>query len=318
MAIETVTADDLVNTSLPTRGWVVEDLVGVGVTLLVGSPKVGKSWLALQLANCVSRGAPLWGFATSGGTVLDLELEDNLSRIQQRLFRVSEECSDRLHIAVSAPTLADGLAGDIAAFAQKHPDTRLVIIDTLQIVRRSDQKGSYAADYRDVHAVKEVADALGVAVVLVHHQRKMDDPDPFNTVSGTNGITGAADTTMVLERKRGSSAATLRVTGRDVLERELALEFRDCRWHLTEDRTEGLEEERPVPPEVLAVVAFMEERLGWAGTATQLVSEAGLDGVAPTAIGRRLNEHSQTLLEAGIRYSARRTDRQRTIELEHV
>ena len=318
MALETITAEELVNTPLRSPGWVVEDLIGVGVTLLVGSPKVGKSWLALRLAECVSRGEPLWGFATCGGTVLDLELEDNLPRIQQRLFMLADECSETFHLCVNAPSLADGLLDEIATFVVEHPGTRLVIVDTLQTVRQSSQKSAYASDYRDVRAFKGLAEHFGIAVVLVHHQRKMDDPDPFNTVSGTNGITGAADTTMVLDRKRGEKQAVLRVTGRDVVERELVLEFNDCRWELSEDQSVEHEEERPVPREVLEVVRFMEGRLGWAGTATELIAEARLEGVVPTALGRKLNEHSQRLLEAGIRYSTQRTDRVRTIYLERA
>ena len=137
MALETITAEELVNTPLRSQGWVVEDLIGVGVTLLVGSPKVGKSWLVLRLAECVSRGDPLWGFATCGGAVLDLALEDNLPRIQQRLFRLADECSETFHLCVNAPSLADGLLDEIAAFVATHPGTRLVIVDTLQTVRQS-------------------------------------------------------------------------------------------------------------------------------------------------------------------------------------
>ena len=199
-----------------------------------------------------------------------------------------------------------------------HPGTRLVIVDTLQTVRQSSKKSAYASDYHDVRAFKGLADHFGIAVVLVHHQRKMDDPDPFNTVSGTNGITGAADTTMVLDRRRGDKRAVLRVTGRDVIERELALEFNDCRWELSEDQSIEHEEERPAPREVLEVIRFMEGRLGWAGTATELIAEAHLDGTVPTALGRKLNEHSQRLLDAGIQYSTQRTDRVRTIYLERV
>ena len=318
MALETITAEELVNTPLSSPGWVVEDLIGVGVTLLVGAPKVGKSWLVLRLAECVSRGEPLWGFATCGGAVLDLALEDNLPRIQQRLFRLADECSETFHLCVSAPSLADGLLDEVAAFVATHPGTRLVIVDTLQTVRQSSKKSAYASDYHDVRAFKGLADHFGIAVVLVHHQRKMDDPDPFNTVSGTNGITGAADTTMVLDRKRGEKRAVLRVTGRDVIERELALEFNDCRWELSEDQCVEREEERPVPREVLEVVRFMDGRLGWAGTATELIAEAHLDGTVPTALGRKLNEHAQRLLDAGIQYSTQRTDRVRTIYLERV
>ena len=318
MALETITAEELVNTPLRSPGWVVEDLIGVGVTLLVGAPKVGKSWLVLRLAECVSRGEPLWGFATCGGTVLDLALEDNLPRIQQRLFRLADECSETFHLCVNAPSLADGLLDEVAAFVATHPGTKLVIVDTLQTVRQSSQKSAYASDYRDVRAFKGLAEHFGIAVVLVHHQRKMDDPDPFNTVSGTNGITGAADTTMVLDRRRGDKRAVLRVTGRDVVERELALEFNDCRWELSEDQRVEREEERPAPREVLEVVRFMEGRLGWAGTATELVAQTGLGDARAATLGRKLAEHSQALLETGIRYSTQRTASARTIFLERV
>ena len=167
-------------------------------------------------------------------------------------------------------------------------------------------------------ALKKLADGLGLAVLLVHHQRKMDDPDPFNTVSGTNGITGAVDTTMVLDRRRGDKRALLKVTGRDVIERELVLEFNDCRWELSEDQSVEHEEERPVPREVLEVIRFMDGRLGWAGTATELIAQAGLSDTQAARLGRKLTEHSQALLEAGIRYSTQRTASSRTIFLERV
>ena len=136
-----------------------------------------------ELARPPSRGGreqgrAALGFATCGGTVLDLELEDNLPRIQQRLFMLADECSETFHLCVSAPSLADGLLDEIAAFVVAHPGTRLVIVDTLQTVRQSSQKSAYASDYRDVRAFKGLADHFGIAVVLVHHQRKMDDPDP--------------------------------------------------------------------------------------------------------------------------------------------
>ena len=169
-----------------------------------------------------------------------------------------------------------------------------------------------------MRAFKGFADQFGIAVVLVHHQRKMDDPDPLNTVSGTNGITGAADTTMVLDRKRGEKRAILKVTGRDVIERVLALEFNDCRWELSEDQSVEHEEERPVPHEVLEVIRFMEGRLGWAGTATELVAQTGLGDARAATLGRKLAEHSQALLETGIRYSTQRTASARTIFLERV
>jgi len=82
---------------------------------------------------------------------------------------------------------------------------------------------AYDADYAAIGRIKRVADAYGIAVVLVHHVRKAGNEDFLQEVSGTNGIAGAADATLVLRRPRGQADGVLLVTGRDVEEAEYAL-----------------------------------------------------------------------------------------------
>ena len=215
--------------------WVVEDLIPAGLHLLTGAPKIGKSWLVLDLALAVSEGRPFWGYATRRCGVLYLALEDTPSRLQGRIWHLSETASECLYFALDSKSIADGLVVQLDDFAQSHEGTGLVIVDTLQKVRAPSRDSAYAADYGDVGALKGFADENGLAVLAVHHTRKMGDDDVFNTVSGTTGITGSADSTFVLAKQsRSSDYATLSVTGRDVEFQELKLRFNDCSWELIE------------------------------------------------------------------------------------
>jgi DNA-binding Lrp family transcriptional regulator len=130
-----------------------------------------------------------------------------------------------------------------------HPETRMVIVDTLQKIRRrgGSSKDKYADDYEALGALKQVADKYGVAVVVIHHTRKGRGEDPLEEVSGTFGITGAADSILVAKRERGQHDATLFLTGRDVEERTLSLRWdkRYCLWSILGDAEEfSLSDER--------------------------------------------------------------------------
>src|SRR5262249_15391278 len=115
-----------------------------------------------------------------------------------------------------------------------HPEARLVAIDTLALMRGKPGKdqGVYAADYEAISAFKTVADEFGVPVILVHHRRKEGSTDPLASVRGTQGLTGSADTIIVLNREPKDAHGMLYVRGRDVAEDEIALQFDDAtgRW----------------------------------------------------------------------------------------
>lgn len=171
----------------------------------------------------------------------------------------------------------------------EHPRVGLVIIDTLQRVRPPRADSSYAADYGDLGELKALVDSRGIAVVAVHHTRKMGDADVLNRVSGTTGITGSADSTMVLERaSRGSSSATLVATGRDVEHQELRLRFQSRRWELVGRISQEEIEEREVPACGLAVLAFALSEGRWSGTTSRLAEAARVGDISPDALGNRL------------------------------
>ena len=174
---------------------IIQNLLYPGTYLFAGAPKIGKSFLMAQLAFHVSSGKPLWNFAVQQGTVLYLALEDNQERLQQRLYRMfGTDVAPALYFSNAAKPLGGGLDQQIETFRREHPDTNLVIIDTLQKVRESgNEKCSYASDYEIISKLKSLAEKLRICLLLVHHTRKQQAEDRFDMISGTNGLLGCAD-----------------------------------------------------------------------------------------------------------------------------
>ena len=236
---EPIDARTLSITPLPPVRWMIPELLPAGLTLLAGASKAGKSWLCLWLCLQLAKGGELWGRPLRAQAVLYLCLEDTYSRIQNRLFRLSEEeMPDNLYFQTVCEGLGHGLEEQIEQFLAVRPDTGLVVIDTLQKVRTSDANGNvYACDYRDMSALKSLADRHNIGILLVHHQRKDRTDDPFDDISGSVALMGGADTSWVLRRRRMSLNAQLHVTGRDMEIRALDLRWEDCRWELEQEET---------------------------------------------------------------------------------
>jgi hypothetical protein len=224
------TADQLMHVTFPEVRWAVPQLIAEGLNLLCGAPKLGKSWLALNLGVAIASGGLALGrIPVEAGDVLYLALEDTGRRLQSRLRIVlaGDTAPRRLTLATTCEPIADGGAERIESWLNDHPDARLIIIDVFTRVRGqvSDRANRYDADYRAVATIKEIADRRSVAVLCVHHTRKQSADDFLDSVSGTQGIAGAADAVLVLARSRGSAQAVLKITGRDVEEAEHALDF---------------------------------------------------------------------------------------------
>ena len=144
-------ADTLLSTPMQRASFIIDGFLPQGVGILSGAPKIGKSWLMLLLSLKVSQGLPLWGMKTDKCDVLYLCLEDSFQRIQDRLYRLTESAPDNLYFAVTSGQIGNGLQKQIHHHLKEYPATRLIIIDTLQKVRNTENgnKGMYAADYDD-------------------------------------------------------------------------------------------------------------------------------------------------------------------------
>ena len=178
--LQTIDADTLQSTAYEPVSFVVDDLLPQGLHLLAGAPKIGKSWLALWLAVMVAKGDPIWGMGVKQGTTLYLCLEDSTLRIQNRLFEITDNAPASVHFTTNSDTLGKGLEEQLCAFLAEHPDTVLVIIDTLQMIRGTGYDNTYANDYRDLSVLKRIADAHGIAILLIHHLRKELADDVFS------------------------------------------------------------------------------------------------------------------------------------------
>jgi hypothetical protein len=224
------TAPELLAEEFPEPRWSVPGIIPEGLTMFVGKPKVGKSWLQLGLGVAIaSGGIALGSIPVEQGDVLYLALEDPARRLQDRLRKVLRDgpAPERLTVERACPPLASGGSKLITEWIDDHADARLVMIDVLARVRGIPPTGmsAYDADYLALAAAKQIADDHGVSILLAHHDRKLKADDWLDMVSGTNGLAAAADTIAMLSRPRGRADGLLQLTGRDVDEVERALEF---------------------------------------------------------------------------------------------
>ncbi len=214
----------------------IDGMISTGLFILSGAPKVGKSWLAPDMALGIAKGEKVLVRETKRGTALYLCLEDSYTRIQNRLFELASEPSENLLFAVMAGTLGGDLEKQIENYKSQPPDLKIIIIDTLQKIRSGDET-SYASDYRELSVLKSLADKLRIAILPAHHTRKCRDNDPFNMISGTTGISGCVDGSMVMiEKQRGSGEVILYCVGRGIGNLELHLKRKGSRWIAKKNR----------------------------------------------------------------------------------
>lgn len=220
------TANQLLNMEFPEQTFVIPGRLTVGAALLCGPPKLGKSWYCMGL-----------GLTWSGKfDVLYLALEDTPLRLQNRLKIMldGKPGPPNFFFFTEWPKLDKGGIEQLKEFLQLHPLCRLVMVDTLAKVRHKKSKnaGLYEDDYEAVTGLKMVADKHSAAIVAVHHVNKSKPQDILETVSGTTGLTAAADTILIMGRERGQADGTLFITGRDVEEQDLAMSFdkQTCTW----------------------------------------------------------------------------------------
>lgn len=324
--LHTITAEDLQNRTYEPTPFLVDELIPEGLHILAGAPKIGKSWLALWLCLCVSQGQPLWNFVTTQGEVLYLSLEDSLQRIQTRLFDLTEDAPPTLHFAIMADTLKRGLEQQIEQFLAEHPTTKLVVIDTLQRVRSTGSDSNlYANDYQDIGLLKKLADKQHIAILLIHHLRKLHDDDPMNMISGSTGLSGAADSTFVLQKNsRLANVASLHCTGRDIPDRTLKLEFgeEDHVWKLLEDsKTCSSASKISALQLVHLFSALLSADPEYTGTPSALSAKIDPDGslgITPKKVTRLVRESVAALRGNGILADTYRSNGKRWISLKRA
>ena len=313
--LKTVSGDELMKKTVKPVRFVVKDLLPRGLNIVAGKRKEGKSWLMLDLCFSVAAGEKFLDFDTEQGTVLYLDLEDPETRLLQRAREIRDVIPSRFHEATRAGKLGAGLAEQIEDFVQNHPDTNLVVIDTLQKIRKP--KGdTYAGDYQVVSPLKNLADKLEIAIVCIHHTRKMKAKDTFDSVLGSTGLTAAADGIYVLERKaEGKPFGQLSFISRDIPDGEISVRFDHdtCRWYPVTPY--DMEREMLLADEAMsALIDFMKHETIFEGTATELCERLGLK-IGANNLSYKLAKYENSLRNLGVECTKERRKTQRLLTL---
>lgn len=233
--IHSISAKDLLKEYIAPLEYLIDKIIPtIGLAMLGAPSKYYKSYMCIDMALCVAEGMKFLGFDTKKSGVLYMDLESTKRRPKTRLEQIlnGAECPDNLHIITAEQMvgrIGEGLENQIEWQLQEFPDIGFVIIDVLKKVRPAQKRGQsdYDRDYEDLGKLKEFADSRNICILVIHHTRKMKDPDdPFNELAGSAGVMGVLDAALVISKqKREDKDAKLYITGRDMPEQVLAIEF---------------------------------------------------------------------------------------------
>ncbi len=260
--LEFISSVTIMNTPMKKQKFIVDEMIYPGLHILSGDPKIGKSWMMMDMCLSIAKGEKFLGRRTEKGHVVYMALEDTFVSLQSRMYELTDEPSDNLQYLLLSNSIGNGLEEDLQECKKLFPDLKLVVIDTLQKVRETvDMK--YGTDYKDLSVLKNIADQLEIAIILVHHNRKTHDSNPNNMISGTNGIAGCADGLLVFTRN--SNQAKLNISGRGAPSLELNLSREKAKWKLLDDVPDYKPDLFPS-----AIHDFMCEKKNVKGTASEI------------------------------------------------
>jgi hypothetical protein len=253
----------------PEPQWIIQGVLPQGCTLFAGPPKTRKTWIVLEMSLSVCLGRFCFGkFAsTEQGEVLWVDPEDSRSNNKDRLRKLldGERDSNLVNLKVQRQWPKGNRALEaLEGYLEDHPQTKMVIFDTLVGIResRSKQQDLYDYDYQTIAQFREISDRYGIAIVLVHHFNKSrDSADVFDRISGSSGVQAAPHTLMVINAKRGDRGGIIEVTGKRSKEMKFAVEsasgdrplWRDPRhFEMSRARLDIIRELAEVYPETLS------------------------------------------------------------------
>lgn len=289
-------ASEIMSMDIKPINWFVEDLFTTGLSIICGASKIGKSWFVQNLCLSISNGDKFLDKPTNKQTCWYMALEDDESLSKTRLdkmlkgkpapknFYISYTIYPMEKLDKDKPTLMEYIAENV----KRNPEIKLVVIDTFQKVRSSALRGEsmYAHDYRDISTLKQLADELNIAIVLIHHTNKMKDRDtdgdPFSKISGTNGIMASADCIFLLSKKRDEQTVDFTFTGRKIrydtwklCQNENDMTWRKIGTAEEEARKRKLKDYQN-NPYVITIKHLLASNNGdWSGSSTKFIEELG-------------------------------------------
>jgi hypothetical protein len=270
------TGEELDTTEFPEVEYIIPGIIPQGLTVLAGISKMGKSWLALDIATSLSSGGEILGRPpVKPATVLYLALEDIPRRLKDRRKKQGIKVIKNNCETLFAFKTADTGFLFLHEQMEKYPDIKLIIIDTAARFLKIKQNNDYNETNDAYAALKKFADDYNISIIAITHVKKAETDDFVHSVIGSTGITGAADTILVLARKRGEADAKLSITGRDIEEKEFAVSFNKehCRWSILGDAADYAESQEQ--QEILDILKTTKQTMGPAEIAGILEKNPG-------------------------------------------
>lgn len=284
--IEAITASALDAMNIPPIEWLVDRILPVGISMIGAPSKYYKSYMALDLCISICNGDRFLNFNTHKHACLYFDLESTKRRPKNRLDQIlgNAKKPDNLYIITGEDDpgrIGEGFEDQIEYQLRVHPEIKLIIVDVFQLIRRPKRSGQdgYERDYEDFKVLKKIADSHSVGLMLIHHTRKMKDPnDVFNELSGSVAIMGALDCSWVISKDdRFANEATLHITGRDLSSEQYKIRFnrQSFRWEYV-GTSEDIENQRRIMtykqhPIRNVVVKLVDQGGGhWEGSASEI------------------------------------------------
>lgn len=308
-----ISSTEIMNTPMKKQRFIIDGMIYPGVHILSGDPKIGKSWMVLDMCLAVAKGEKFLGRETEQGQVVYMALEDTFVSLQSRLYELTDEPSENLNFTLIANLIGSGLEDDLREFRKIFSNLKMVVIDTLQKIR-STMDAKYGADYQELSVLKSLADSLEIAVILVHHNRKAHDSNPNNLILGTNGIAGCADGLLVLTRS--GENAKLYISGRGASALELNLKREKSKWILLDDI-------KPSEPDIFSFIIhdFLRRKKSVNGTASEICSELKKEypeqNFKCNWLYRDLLQHDDEIRSLGIDYGKTKSNGIRSIFISY-
>ena len=286
--------------------FIINNMLSPGLSMLAADPKIGKSWFALLMCLCVAQGRKFLGYDTNKCNCLYLALEDSDNRMKTRIKRIfdGDKLPNTFNYCIEVNGLSNGFLEQMELVYQSMTDLRLVIVDTLQCIRgqyNNRDGGAYGYDYKEMNKLKSFAKKHNLAMLLIHHTSKMDNPNaPFFSISGTRGLTGALDLMMVMKKENVSDKqAKLYIRGRDVDSDAFVIEMQDCKW-IKVGTLEEMKERDAMRgyrnnPVARAINKALEESGQWRGRMVELIGLAEQNGIHINSPLRQLSDKVKKL-----------------------
>lgn len=294
-------------------------LPGEGVFLFCGNSKIGKSWLALDIGLHVCNGKQFWKYEVNRKATLYLCLEDGERRLQERMFMVADIYSIAFHYCIESTTIDTNLMKQLEEQMTLHPEIGLIIIDTLAAIRgdlNAFGGNPYLKDYTIIRTLHDFALKHHLTILLIHHVRKLKSEDPFDDISGTNGLYGASDGAFIMRRE--DDVVKLYHRHRDMEEQILTIEFNKetCRWNLLDEHTPA-ENVFMTDPDLRKALEYMNTHREFVGTAQEFSKVIG-SSKKPQSISGKLQNRKHQLEKIGIMFEKiKRNDGMHLVIINH-